>query len=63
MKIENLSENLCRRILEFQAIAGRIHQEAVVEWDARQVGLFSTNKWKMWIEFVEIMVQMGVNGG
>ena len=54
---------MCRRILEFQAIAGRIHQEAVVEWDARQVGLFSTNKWKMWIEFVEIMVQMGVNGG
>jgi len=24
------------RILEFQAVAGRIHQEAVVEWDARQ---------------------------
>ena len=29
------------RILEFQAVAGRIHQEAVVEWDARQVGLLS----------------------
>ena len=29
------------RILEFQAVAGRIHQEAVVEWDARQVGCFS----------------------
>ena len=27
------------RILEFQAVAGRIHQEAVVEYDARQVRL------------------------
>ena len=33
------------RILEFQAVAGRIHQEAVVEWDARQVGNFLSKQW------------------
>ena len=35
------------RILEFQAVAGRIHQEAVVEWDARQVRLIVFNSCQM----------------
>ena len=33
------------RILEFQAVAGRIHQEAVVEYDARQVRLSVFNSY------------------